>query len=94
MQSGDVLVVTQQRRKLSSNMRWEKVKNNWYYVTDDTDQVRATVSEVANGLFSYNLKTFISLEGAKKAAEQENNILEKINDGTSKRLFDSESTIN
>ena len=75
-------------------MRWEKVKNNWYYVTDDTDQVRATVSEVANGLFSYNLKTFISLEGAKKAAEQENNILEKINDGTSKRLFDSESTIN
>ncbi|QGH72177.1 MAG: hypothetical protein [Caudovirales sp. ctOwN3] len=77
-------------------MRWEKVKNNWYFVTDDTDQVYATVSEVANGLYSYNLKTFISLEGAKKAAEKDHITKEQINAGTitTKRLFDSESTIN
>ena len=79
-------------------MRWEKVKNNWYYVTDDLDEVRATVTEVAGGLFSYNLKSFISLEGAKKAAEKDFIIKEHLQNGgtatTAERLFDSESTIN
>ena len=75
-------------------MRWEKVKNNWYYVTDDLDEVRATVTEVAGGLYCYNLKSFISLEGAKKAAEKDFLIKEQINGGTVERLFDSESTIN
>ena len=76
-------------------MRWEKVKNNWYYVTDDLDEVRAVVTEVAGGLFSYNLKSFISLEGAKKAAEKDYSIKEEIqHGGTAERLFDSNSTIN
>lgn len=79
-------------------MRWEKVKNSWYYVTDDFDEVRATVVELSAGVFGYNLKSFISLEGAKKAAEKDYSIKEHLQNGgtatTVERLFDSESTIN